>query len=188
MEKKSKKQLKAEEIVKNLTSSDIKTIEKALQNLQTYGVPEIIPELVKNLSLESNSDEKDRLILEFLNSLKDTDSVPVLIDVLKNPEYRSKRQVLLTTIWNSPLDYSNYLSYFVQIALEGDFMETLECLTIIENFEGPFNEKSIYESKLLISNFIENQSVITSQKKELLSEIINKLNEFEEIADSDELG
>jgi hypothetical protein len=62
-------------------------------------------------------------------------------------------------------------------------MEILECLTIIENLIGPFDEKSVFESYLLLTTTeVESND---QKKKELLSEIALKIKEFQQIIDSE---
>jgi hypothetical protein len=36
-------------------------------------------------------------------------------------------------------------------------MTTLECLTIIENLEGPFEEQSVLESQLFVTEYLDGE-------------------------------
>ena len=74
-------------------------------------------------------------------------------------------------IVNTKVDFSDYLDEFVQIAVEGNFMETLDCLTIIENLEGPFMEENILEAQLHLKSYLEQPGSKDEQKAQLLSEI-----------------
>jgi hypothetical protein len=62
-------------------------------------------------------------------------------------------------------------------------METLECLTIIENLVGPFEEKSVFEAHLLLTTTEIDPN--DDKKKALLSEIALKIKEFQQIIDSE---
>jgi len=86
----------------------------------------------------------------------------------------------LTTIWNMKVDFSGYIDEFVHIAVFGDFMETLECLTIIENMEGPFMEEDILESQLHLKRYLEGEGQQDKQKAQLLSEIALLIKDINE--------
>ena len=102
-----------------------------------------------------------------------------------DPDNLSIRQILLSTIWNSRLDYSLYLAEFVEMAVEGDYLEALECLTIIENLEGTFEESDILEAQLHLKEYLE-LGVKDDQKAILISEIALLIKNFnEELADFD---
>jgi len=108
-----------------------------------------------------------------------------MIQVLYDPANLAIRQEVLSTIWNSRLDYSSNLAEFVEIAIEGDYLEALECLTIIENLEGPFEESDILESQLHLKEYLE-QGQKNDQKAILISEIALLIKNFnEELADFD---
>ena len=89
---------------------------------------------------------------------------------LRNPELADMKVQILSTIWNSPLDYSEYLAEFVSLAVTGDFLLILECLTILENLNGPFEEADILESQLLLKTYYEGESR-DAQKDPLMDEI-----------------
>jgi hypothetical protein len=77
------------------------------------------------------------------------------------------------------------LAEFVEIASEGDYLEALECLTIIENLDGPFEEADILEAQLHLKEYLESTTK-TDEKSILMSEIallIKNMNE--ELADFD---
>jgi hypothetical protein len=103
--------------------------------------------------------------------MKDSSAIDEMMRLLSEARFIGIRQVLLTTIWNSPLDYSYYLPDFVDIAVEGNFMEALDCLTIIENMEGPFEERHVLESQLFLRDYIESKEPKDPQKQYIMSEI-----------------
>lgn len=86
---------------------------------------------------------------------------------------------MLMSIWNMKVDFSSYIDDFVMIATQGDLMEAVDCLTIIENLEGPFMEENILESQLHLKEYLETGDKSDTQKAEILSEIavlIKKIN------------
>jgi len=103
-----------------------------------------------------------------------------MIEVLNEEKYLPIRQEILSTIWNTKVDFSNYIDEFVEIAVNGSFMETLDCLTIIENLEGPFMEEDILECQLHLKNYMESKAPKDEQKSQLLSEIALAIKDINE--------
>ncbi|MBU2020390.1 MAG: hypothetical protein KJ941_12150, partial [Bacteroidetes bacterium] len=78
------------------------------------------------------------------------------------------------------LDFTAYLPDFVALATEGDFFEAFECLTVIENLEGPFEETQILESQLYLKEFLEGEKGKSEQKDKIVSEIAVLLKDFDQ--------
>jgi hypothetical protein len=89
-------------------------------------------------------------------------------------------------MWNSTLDFSWYIDVVVKTAVEGSLVDALDCLTIIENMEGPFIESKILESKLILIDYLENKQEIDSQKQTFLQSIALKLKTIQIELDSEE--
>jgi hypothetical protein len=92
-----------------------------------------------------------------------------MIDFLGEEKDAVLRQKLLTTIWNSKLSYDNHLPFFVMLASTGDFMQALECLTIIENMQGPFEEHELLEAQLLLKEYVEEAKSDDEKKRQIFS-------------------
>lgn len=170
---------KLKKILEDLKSSDAKVVAKSIKALETHGDASAIKPLA-DLLLAGTTEKNTASIIELLSSLKDTSITADMMDVLDDDKYRPIRQVILTTIWNTKVDFSDYVDDFVLIATTGDFMEALECLTIIENLEGPFMEESILESQLHLKNYLESSAPKDAQKSHILSEIALKIKDFNE--------
>ncbi|MDX2362069.1 MAG: hypothetical protein QNK23_14775 [Crocinitomicaceae bacterium] len=165
-----KKQQKLKQILLDLNSQDSKKISKAIKALEAHGDASVIKPLAKRL-LDGVSNKNQEEIIELLSSLKDTSTCVEIIDVLDDEQYRPIRQLILTAIWNTKVDFSDYIDDFIEIAVEGNLLEALDCLTIIENLEGPFMEENILESLLHLKNYSESDKPKDDQKAHILSEI-----------------
>lgn len=170
---------KLQSILNDLHSKDEKKVSKAIKSLESHGNAHAIKSLAEAL-MNSDSQKNKTEIIELLSSLKDTSTVVEMIEVITDSAFLPIRQQLLTTIWNMKVDFSNYVDDFVEIAVKGDFMEALDCLTIIENLEGPFMEENILESQLHLKSYLEQPGAKDPQKAEILSEIAIKIREFNE--------
>jgi hypothetical protein len=178
------KLIKQSELLKKLKAGKQQEFSKNLAELDTVLTIEALPALVSVFHAPISDSCKEELLVYF-NNLSAADSQETMIQILMDPENLPIRQALLSTIWNSRLDYSLYLAEFVEMAVEGDYLEALECLTIIENLEGPFEESDILEAQLHLKEYIES-GVKTDQKAILISEIALLIKNFnEELADFD---
>jgi len=173
------KQKKHKQILLDLFSDDSKKVSKAIKALEVNGTSESIKPLADKLL--TNPDEKIKsAIIELLSSLKDSSVCVEIIDVINDEKYLPIRQQILSSIWNTKVDFSNYIDEFVEIAITGSFMETLDCLTIIENLEGPFMEEDILECQLHLKNYMESNSPKDEQKSQFLSEIAIAIKDINE--------
>ena len=176
--------LKQSELLKKLKVGNEQDFAKNLAELDAVLSIEALPALISVFHAPISDKCKEQLLI-FFNDLSAIDAQETMIQILMDPDNLSIRQLLLSTIWNSRLDYSTYLAEFVEMAVEGDYLEALECLTIIENLEGPFEESDILESQLHLKEYLETGHK-NDQKAVLISEIALLVKNFnEELADFD---
>ena len=168
---------KLQSIMLDLKSEDSKKVLKAIKALERHGDSSTI-QPIAGLLLNGMQDKEQALLVELLCSLKDTSVVVEMMEVIDDPKMISIRQLFLSAIWNMKVDFSGYIDDFVLIATKGSFMEALDCLTIIENLEGPFLEEDILESQLYLKNYLESNEAKEEQRAHLLSEIALKIKEI----------
>lgn len=178
--------IKVKLLIDELNSGNPSKISASIKALQANGDISILEPMVRLLSSDVSEKIKSEVI-EFLSSLKDTDSVDEIMRILKDSATIEVRGKVLATIWNSPLNYSYYLADFVEIAVEGDFMEALECLTIIENLEGPFEERYVLESQLHLQDYAKDTNPKDPKKAQIMSEIAILIKDFSTMDEDDEI-
>lgn len=161
--------LKIAKLLADVQSGVPAKVRTALDALQVSGKDTIIEPLIRSIALQTDEESIEEII-EFLSSLKSTSASKEVMACLRNPELSEFKIQVLSTIWNSPLDYSEYLAEFVEMAVTGDFLVLIECLTIIENLNGPFEEADILESQLLLKAYYDGTSR-NEQKDPLMDEI-----------------
>jgi ERCC4-type nuclease len=169
-------------LITDLKSGEEKKILKALKGLQVNGDDEAILPILEVWN-EGVSEKAEAEIITFLSDIKSTTSVDPIMDVLLDNNFKDIHHALLTTIWNSKVDYSPYLVDFVTLATQYDFMITLECLTIIENLDGPFEEHHFLDTEIILREFAEKvqhkKEDFDERKVKLVSEIGNILKGLE---------
>lgn len=178
-------QQKLTTLASDLRSGDEKKISAALKSLQVHGEASIIAVLLEiwrtGLSAQNERDMKELLV-----GLKDTSTITPLIEGFRATDNREFQRKLLNIFWNSKLDFSPYLSDFIVFAIEGDFMDCLESLTVIEQFESTVPESAILESQLLLKEYFSKDDRLEEKKYQLLQEIMILLKDFDENGELDE--
>jgi len=169
---------KIKQLLLDINSGSAPKISSALKSLQVNGDISVIRPVVEILKTKI-SHQTEMEVLNFLGDLKVSKAADEMIAILKDDYFLDVRQKLLTTIWNCKIDYSYFIAEFVEIACEGDFMESLECLTILENLEGPFEEHHILECQLHLKEYMEDTTAKDIQKAQIMSEIALLLKEYD---------
>lgn len=176
--------LKLKNLIDDVHSGNEVKISAAIKALQSNGDVAVLPSLADALLTELSAKNRQE-VLEFLSTLNVSSAVEVMMGIVKNETYLSIRPELLSTLWNSKLDYSYYLADFVEIACEGTFMEALECLTIIENMTEKLEERHILEAQLHLRDYSEDTAPKDQQKAGIISEIALILKDFDALDDDD---
>lgn len=162
--------MKVKDIIAAFESKDEAKVEKAIKAIKTDGNSTTILPMIQYLAITKNENH-GKEIIEILSSLKDTSAVEGIMEALRNDDFISIRQPLLSTIWNTQLDYTPYFADFVAIACDGDFMEALDCLTIIENMPSQIEERHLLEAQWHLKEYHEDTAPKEERKQQILSEI-----------------
>jgi hypothetical protein len=179
----SRKDQKLNTLISELRAAEGQKFSKSLQILKNEGSVNILRSLATLLLTKGPEEQQE--ILDLLGDLNESAAVEEMIGILRDDQFLPVRQPLLTTIWNSKLNYSYYLPEFVEIAVDGDFMEALDCLTILENMEGPFEERQILEAQLHLKDYLEDTAPKEQQKAKIMSEITLWLKDLSDLDDDD---
>lgn len=177
---------KVKTIFKDIHSGDDKKIVKGLKALRVHGDDDVIKPIVE-VWKNGASQKVEGEIISFISDIKSTSSPEVIIEILQDSQFQPIHQPLLTTIWNSKVDYSDYLVDFVSIAAQSDLLMVLDCLTILENLAGPFAEHHLLDAQLILREYAEkeNKSKVKDAKKiQLMKEIANTIQRFSDSEDA----
>ena len=149
----------------------------AIKALKIHGNEMVIKPLVEVL-IRTDSDKIKAEIMDLLNTIKSSKVPSEIISCLSNLKYTAAHQILLSSIWNSGLDYSEYLKDIVRATVNGDFMEAIECITIIENIEETNGEEQVMESLIILKEYLVAHKEVVGPKMDVLKEITNLLQEI----------
>ena len=126
------------------------------------------------ISLLTDPENKE-LKEEALLTLKKENAGSLLITAISNSKVKHKKHMLVAACWESEINFSAQLPFFINLALDTDYLVSLEAITVIENMEGPFNETDVNEGIKKVKAF---QKTITTEKAVLLNDLVEKLGSF----------
>ena len=155
-----------------LQSDDLTKIKRLIGELRIQGDARYIAPLVDVLN-NSAHDEIKEVIFGMLLDLKDEGALDPLFSCIRDERYIDIRPQLLSVLWQSNLDASEYLNELIQMAVEFDYLECIEIMTILDTFEDGFSEDELMDSIYSLDEAIEEEH---SNKTELLIEIKSIVN------------
>jgi len=121
---------------------------------------------------ESGNIHVKRLISDFLNDLKEQSLCGEVVAEIKKDIKPETLRMLVSSCWQSGLNYSGYTSDFADLFISGDYMTAIECFTVIES---SVQNLSGQEKVSLIKQIREGASGNIGEKGALAMELISVL-------------
>jgi len=165
-----------------LRSNDSTKISEALTDIENNGDSSVIFPLADLLLTDIEEKKYYKNIVSIFSSLKDSASASVIMDVLHSEIHLPIRQVMLSCMWNTTLDYSEYVADIVKIACWGTWTESFDCLTILENIREEIQEKHLLEAQWNLKEYYESKQK-NNQEDEQKDKIISEIARFIKNAD-----
>lgn len=151
--------------IKQLSDTNDAIFKLALDSLSESGDVSVM-EPVARVMFKTKDRGRKHLIAEFFANIEKPEAKTELIRIIQELDQPENQIQLLNVIWNSRMDFSEFLLDIVELAIDGSFEIAMECHTIIENMDGPFEETDILESQLLLSSYEKHPS--RSKEKDFL--------------------
>lgn len=156
------------EIQKKFKTEDSSQIIATLKEIRVSGHALILPLIFE--VLESTSDKSIiEEIISILGQLKDKNSVAYIIEALTKGKVKKYRKEIITTCWQSGLDYSEHLTIFAKEFIQGDYVTAIEAFTVIEEWIFESEPKNILDCK---NYLIDAVSQVDNEKKPLYVELV----------------
>lgn len=170
-EQKSNQGKRIKELLSQLGSKEENTQIEAIKSLRMHGNETAIEPLVQVLS-KTTSENVKKEITELLNTIKSSKVPAEIAKCLVNEDYENVRQTLMVSIWSSGLDYRPYMSEIATATVQGELMEAIECITILENLEGGLDEEQIMDALVIFKSFLVDDKGADDPKNEIIKEIV----------------
>jgi hypothetical protein len=130
-----------------------------------------IATIISLLTDPKNKDVKE----EALVTLKKEKGADLLISAINSKKAKNNKHVLVAACWESEINFSKYLPFFVDLSLSDDYLVSLEAITVVENMEGPFNADELTAS---IKKVKEQQKNTSNERVVLLNDLVDTLTNF----------
>ena len=120
------------------------------------------------------SDDKNviRAISDFFNDIKDLSARSEIIAEIRKPWNDDTISMLVSSCWQSGLDYSGFIEDIIKVFIEGDYSTTIESMTVIEGSAAIISRESRDE---MIKKIKDSQTAWVNEKKSLTLELISIL-------------
>lgn len=158
-------------LLKGLQSTNQEIVIETLEELRVSGRTSDIPVLLELLHTTQNADVKTKIIALFSN-LKESEGIPMIIEAILDKKYALELKQLVSCCWENGLDYSKYLSVFVDILIDSDFLVAFEAYTVITNMVTTIDQSEI---DIEIEKIDQAMHTTTVEKKALMLDVIDFL-------------
>lgn len=161
---------------------------KELERILKRGNTVLITQAIKTLRDEEPFKGAISLLADHYNSTSDKGNIKVIEEFFNDIKYLSARQeivaeirkshkqttisMLVSSCWQSGLDYSGYVTDILKVFLEGDYATAIECMTLIEQ-SSRFNTRA--EKDNAIRMVERSSTAFTNEKDSLSRELISIL-------------
>ena len=131
-----------------------------------------VQQFVNQYADKTDNSSVKRLITQFLNDLKDQSSCEEVISEIRKVLKPDTLRMLVSSCWQSGLNYSAYSSVFAEQFITGDYLTAIECFTVIESSVENLTRP---EKDSLIHQIREGSSGNIGEKMALAMELISVL-------------
>jgi hypothetical protein len=110
-----------------------------------------------------------KTIEAFMNDIKDQTACNEVISEIRKPWKDETISMLVSSCWQSGLNYSEFSTDFAGVFVRGDYITAIECLTVIEESASELTVDVKSEIKRIITN---SSSSFSHEKKPLTDELM----------------
>jgi len=121
---------------------------------------------------KSNDNTIRKTIAGFMNDLKDQSACKEVIEEIRKDWKSDTISMLVSSCWQSGLNYSEYSIDLARVFLKGDYVTAIECLTVIEDTVDELSKEKRAEVIKLIED---NPFSSVNEKTTLMLELITIL-------------
>jgi hypothetical protein len=163
---------KLQQLAAVLEKNDILLISEAVRFLRDEQPFEGAIGLLASLHDRSDDSSIRKAIGEFMNDLRDQTAVVEVIAEIRKKWRPETMSMLVSSCWQSGLDYTEYISDLAKIFAKSDFATAVECFTVIEEALDQVTSGTRDELKIIISDVGDD---VSDEKKKLTLELIKVL-------------
>lgn len=153
---------------------------EGLKQIRSKGDASSIPVMLE-LTISAHASPKVKLeIFGMLKEIKVRGAEQPLIDALLDNRFETIRAELLSAIWCSGLNPVKGVHVISQIAVSGSLVIAIECMTVIDNLEPPFDDTSLSEAQIILGNYLNNNP--HPELEPIIRSMFNTVNQMAELS------
>lgn len=161
-------------IILGLNSTDNKVVLDSINQLRKDGKSEDVT-LLLDLMISNSSREIQSAVHSFLADLKNQDTDKIIIEAIGNDKHIAIRKILVSICWEASINFSKYISTFVDLVIEADFETSFEAFTVIENLTEKIPEEIKTTEMAKLKDAI---SEASSETKGMIHEAIHIIDQL----------
>src|SRR5512138_2607983 len=159
---------KLKEFEEKLHSKNKKVVTDAIFSLRNADPFRGAIGLLVNHFDTSGDNEIKELIHNFLNDLKEPGARIEIVTEIKKAFKQETICMLVSSCWQSGLDYSDFVTDFANAFIKGDYLTALECFTVIEESAYTISASVKKEIRILL----ESGKVTSDKDKIVLTDVL----------------
>lgn len=159
-----------QEIIQKIQSEQPELLTSAIQEIKENGDLSMAKLLLETLPAIQDFHTKT-MLLHLLADIKENAFKEIVIQQIKATIHTPEVQTdLLRIVWESSLNYSDYLPLFLDIIQNGEFTVAFEASTIIENMLHQLTSEQLHQLNHFIETFsAEKQFLVENIQTEITS-------------------
>lgn len=157
------------EIYKKLESKDEIKVLDAIKTLRESGNPASVTKIIQLLK-DSKNEDIQKECRKFLNDLRVQDAAPIMVKAINSNENQKILSTLVSSCWQSRLDFAPFIDTFINIALYSDYLTAYEAFTVIETNISSLSGTEITKYS---SHLREKIVDVSEEKKPMIKELIH---------------
>lgn len=162
-------------VINDLKSNNETVALAAVDKLKKAGDATFIPEILSALS-STTEVAIENALAQMLFDLKDKEAVEEVVNQLFTEEFKDIRVLMLSACWQTGMDLSHRLPDLITVVTIGSYMECLEVLTIVENWEAIKDQEMLENEIIRLQAYLSESD--TPENDEMIFSIIEVLQQF----------
>jgi hypothetical protein len=156
-----------------LKDSDEFEFDEELKSIREKGDVEMIPVLVEFIEDETIDIQRRHKIAELLGDITTPSAREILIESVNKLRGKPALAMVVSSLWQSRLDFSQWLDIFVEIMFDEELYTAIEAITLIENSLEKLDENQ----KTELRNSIRDRIILCKDetRKFLILDMLNNL-------------
>lgn len=159
-------------LLSNKPSDDL--VLQCIDEIRKSGDERLIKPMI-DLLISTSDKTVFKEISSILFELKNQQCIVPILEALQDPKTIKYRSLIASTLWQSNLACEEHIEQLVEIAIQNDYLTSIEILTIIENMHGQLKDASIIQSLDKLNRFLKTSK---EDKNKLLLELKTILETF----------